>query len=274
MDLGIELGAGDRSAPEDSRAAKRVMVTVDNGNEKLLTLLAKACLSSLQQHRALRAILLMVFWIRTDSLFSSSMRQATTGFEQKAKALRESGKQSKEVTKLVGLRHVHAWNAVCKATLEKLKAAGEGREGAAGDHGEVLHRVSDEAPRPPGLAERRRRGEVLLPGENPHTRLQETRGQLQAGQQQRPDIREHRDAGSAQRARSGPAAGHRAEGGPGARAPEVAGRAVTAKERHIKASLRALPISRPREICRERRLPDRGDGEAMVNRIYISLDLS
>ncbi|CAK0802408.1 unnamed protein product, partial [Prorocentrum cordatum] len=84
-----------------------------------------AYLSSLQQHRALQAILLMALRLRTGSSFSSSMRQATTGFEQKAKELRERGTQSREVTKLVGLPNVHAWNAMCKTALEKLRAAGE-----------------------------------------------------------------------------------------------------------------------------------------------------
>ena len=80
-DPGIDLGAGGRADPGYRQAPNRAIVIVDNGSQTTITLLAKAILPSRQQHKALRAILLEVFWIRTDAIFSSSMRQATTGFE-------------------------------------------------------------------------------------------------------------------------------------------------------------------------------------------------
>ena len=111
----MNLGLATEGRPQKIRAVERG--SKDDGDvKKLLAVLAKLSLSNALQLQALRSILLVVHQVPTDDAYIQHAMQATKTYAEKARDM-----SSKEKEDVLGLPHIHVWNALLMVTMQRLE---------------------------------------------------------------------------------------------------------------------------------------------------------
>ena len=106
----MDLGLGEMPVEQPS---KRVATSSHSDKEmqKIMAVIAKLSLSNALQARFTRAMLLDVYRVKADSLFATEIKAATKQFTERAKEIPDQPTR----LRMLGLPHVHAWNACLKA---------------------------------------------------------------------------------------------------------------------------------------------------------------